>query len=174
MANYPGGEALRTFNHLVENIDSRGETYPQLFHMLLLDAGSEVQRGVSVHIDNYAAQTGASLFLQECAPPTNFLVSRHGPLSVLYNKTENLVTVQDLERFDWVITEHPDMFIPRDGGSVWKVQAIVDGFRGFELASLGRQGVWTKIKIPRFIREPKLWILEQEYTDTTATHKSYV
>lgn len=160
MANYPGGEALRTFNHLVEDTDSRSENLTAVVSRAI----AEVRQEVSVHIDNYAAQTGASLFLHERAPPTSLLVSRRNPWNVLYNKTENLVTLEDFDRFDWVITENPDRFMRGSGSpiSVWKVRATVDGLRGFEMRSLGRKGVWTKLKIPRVVREAKLWILKQE------------
>ncbi|KAJ4483563.1 glycosyltransferase family 22 protein [Lentinula aciculospora] len=50
MANYPGGIALKRFNNAYPPLVPHGKAY-------------------HVHISNLAAQTGASLFLQEHAPP---------------------------------------------------------------------------------------------------------
>lgn len=158
MANYPGGEALRIFNSIIK--DSQGETLSTPpFDLLTQD--SEGGRKVTVHVDNHAAQTGASLFLHEYAPPNKFLELS---CQVVYKKTENLVTRQEFEGFDWIITEDPGMFTRADGKSKsrWTVQASAEGLRGIELVSLGEQGVWRILKIPRVQRESKLWILKQE------------
>jgi hypothetical protein len=119
-----------------------------------------------VHIGNYAAQTGASLFLHEHASPHGFLAPSRDPSSVIYNKTENLAVPDDFQGFDWVITEHAEkfMFSWQDGSREpqWKVEGSVDGLRGVQLTPLGVRGIWTRIKFPRVVREPKLWILKQE------------
>ena len=164
LTNYPGGEALRMFNHIIEHGDSRGENCAGV-SCCVANRTSEV----SVHIDNHAAQTGASLFLHEHAPPYDYLVLPHDRWRVVYNKTENLVTMQEFEGFDWVITEHPDMFTRPDGKtrSRWKVQASAAGLRRVELASLGGQGVWKHLKFPRVVRETKIWILEQKNQPST-------
>ncbi|KAF8577775.1 glycosyltransferase family 22 protein [Ramaria rubella] len=146
--NYPGGEALRTFNSILER------------------SGEQGGRQVSVHIDNFAAQTGASLFIHEHAPPTSPLVSRSLSLNVYYNKTENLVAPQDFQGFDWIITEKPDVFLLGLGGSAaqWSVEASIDGLKGVELRSIGGQGLWRKIKVPQVVQEPRLWLLKQMHS----------
>ncbi|KAF9812463.1 hypothetical protein IEO21_06181 [Rhodonia placenta] len=70
MHNYPGGEALSTFNHLYV-----------------------AQENVHVHISNLAAQTGASLFLHTHAPPNLpglELADAFAAHNWTYNKTEHL------------------------------------------------------------------------------------
>jgi len=80
--NYPGGEALRHFNSLYEN-----STVP-----------------IRLHISNLAAQTGASLFLQEnAAPYINGHIS-----SWEYDKTEHL-SDSDLLSYTHQIAERPPL-----------------------------------------------------------------
>ncbi|KAJ3916915.1 alpha-1,6-mannosyltransferase subunit [Lentinula edodes] len=79
ITNYPGGVALRQFN----------EAYPPL---------GPHAKAYHVHISNLAAQTGASLFLQEHSPPFPSFSSQNQiptyPWTV-YDKTENL-TLEEL------------------------------------------------------------------------------
>ena len=117
-----------------------------------------------MHIDNYAAQTGASLFLHEHALPHGYLVLPRSPGSVIYNKTENLAWPDDFQHFDWIITEHKGWFSQYGyQNSQWSVEGSIDGLRSVELRPLGEQGVWTKIKTLRLVQEPKLWLLRREH-----------
>jgi len=119
---------------------------------------------LSVHIDNYAAQTGASLFLHEHAPPHGFLDSPHVPMSVIYNKTENLVWPDDFQHFDWIITEHAARSSQHGHQDLqWTIEGSIGGLRGFELKPMGDSGVWAKIKTVRIVQEPKLWLLRQRH-----------
>lgn len=120
MVNYPGGEVLAILNNILVSEDGP----------------------VTVHIGNYAAQTGASLFLHELSP------------RVTYNKTENLVAPRDFDAFNWVITESADAF-----GEDWHIDGIVYGLKGVELHSLETKGVLARVRIPKVIKEPKLWLL---------------
>ncbi|KAI5119638.1 hypothetical protein M0805_009000 [Coniferiporia weirii] len=140
MANYPGGVALTRFNELFKDT-----------------------AGVHVHIDNLAAQTGASLFLQVYSPP--YLPSLTIPprSDWVYNKTEHL-SPKDLtvaKHFTHAITEHADDF-PQ---AKWHITECVKGFDGFSVrrggAGVGKEdeGLWAKIPIPEFKYADKLCIM---------------
>ncbi|KIJ67137.1 glycosyltransferase family 22 protein [Hydnomerulius pinastri MD-312] len=148
MANYPGGVALATFN----------ERY----------AGQE---NVHVHISNLAAQTGASLFLHDHAPPvfSSFLVpsttSDQGMW--VYDKTESLTPPMIASSsFTHLVAESPEI-----GEGEWKVVQSVPGFRRWKLNSdvleglkKGRVwevplGAWTRVLEMEV--EEQLWILER-------------
>ncbi|THH04867.1 hypothetical protein EW145_g5206 [Phellinidium pouzarii] len=120
MTNYPGGEALSYFNELFEGTPS-----------------------VHVHIDNLAAQTGASLFLQVHAPPYPSFLPVPSRSDWVYNKTEHVkaADVTAARHFTHAITEHADEF-PR---SKWSNVGCVKGFDGIdnaEWARAGRQKQW--------------------------------
>ncbi|TDL25529.1 alpha-1,6-mannosyltransferase subunit [Rickenella mellea] len=132
-ANYPGGEALARFNELYVN-----------------------QSNVHVHIGNYAAQTGASLFLQANSPPF-FTPYLQRPLhnDWVYNKTENLtpLDIVNSPHFTHAITEDATAF---EGADEWKVREEVWAFDGFRI--LRDQGRLVRIK---YVWSEKLWIAER-------------
>ena len=124
--NYPGGEALTRFNSLYE-----GSRRDKLLVVIGLVYGLTALSLVHVHIDNLAAQTGASLFLHTHAPP--FLPSTKQPRYVdwVYNKTEHL-SPMDLTRtkhFTHAITEFADSF----PSNSWAKVECVKGFDGFKV-----------------------------------------
>ncbi|KIJ12871.1 glycosyltransferase family 22 protein [Paxillus involutus ATCC 200175] len=142
MANYPGGVALAAFN----------ERY----------AG---QKNIHLHISNLAAQTGASLFLHEHAPPIfmfPFLVSSPSPIdaSWTYNKTESLTpSMIASSSFTHLIAESHEV-----GNEEWKVVQSIHGFKRWKL----NMNVLNKLKTG------KLWevsfgecarVLEMEVTE---------
>lgn len=141
MANYPGGHALYRFNEAIQSMNFTGNG------------------NITVHIDNLAAQTGATLFLQEYALPS---LGRRDLDSarprVIYNKTEDLSAERDFENFDWVITERPSLFLTEDSMSRWEVWDKIDGLETIKLESL--RGV-RLLRVPRIIRKSKLWLLTQ-------------
>uniref|UniRef100_A0A0R3RW49 valine--tRNA ligase n=1 Tax=Elaeophora elaphi TaxID=1147741 RepID=A0A0R3RW49_9BILA len=104
--NYPGGEALTSLQYLRHS--SRDEP-------------------ITVYIDNYAAQTGISRFLQW-----------YGAWE--YNKTENLEQSQ-LSRFDYLLIgsyTEPDIvdFIARNFSSTHHVLYDVKAFQGIKLVKM--------------------------------------
>ena len=129
-----------------------------------------------VHIDNLAAQTGASLFAQTHAPPyPSYLASsslRH-TRSWTYNKTEHL-SPEDLTsstHFTHVITESPKSF----NAKVWSTVECVNGFDRLQVRRVGlgeigggdssnSNGVLKRvpaIPIVEFVYSEKLCILER-------------
>lgn len=107
-----------------------------------------------LHISNLAAQTGASLFLQENAPPFPLSSQAHSKTTWTYVKTENLKESQ-LLRYTHRIAESPDA-----GG--WTVVDIIQAFDGwdFDLSSaLLKEGrLW---EVAKMRRKDALWILER-------------
>ncbi|KAL4075052.1 glycosyltransferase family 22 protein [Scleroderma yunnanense] len=150
MANYPGGVALAAFN----------EYY----------AGQE---NIHVYICNLAAQTGASLFLHEHAPPFSspLFGTGAGPITTrsswTYNKTEGLTPAMlSSSGFTHLIVESPEI-----GSGEW---AVVDSILGFQrwklnehvMAILKREKPWemSLLEWTRFLEmetTEKLWILER-------------
>jgi len=143
--NYPGGIALTRFNDRYANLDK-----------------------VHVYIDNLAAQTGASLFLQENSPPFP-MISKHDVPSKgswIYNKTEHL-TASDItaaRHFTHAITENPDAF----SSSHWKRVEPISSFTQFrwKQAAPGEQvepsgNLWEMVPMIEIVYEDKLWILER-------------
>ncbi|KAG1775965.1 glycosyltransferase family 22 protein [Suillus placidus] len=135
MANYPGGSALATFND-------------QYAH----------QHAVQVHISNLAAQTGASLFLQNHSPP--YIPSMTAPATNdwVYNKTENL-SPRDLTistPLTHLITESSVEFI-RTGR--WKLVDSVQGFSRWKW-NLPRGGITKVLEVPLWLS-----VLEMETND---------
>ncbi|KAG6843533.1 hypothetical protein H0H87_003445, partial [Tephrocybe sp. NHM501043] len=149
--NYPGGEALALMHKLYT-------PYPP----------------AHVHISNLAAQTGASLFTQQYAPPYLNRIPdaalRASP-SWIYDKTENL-TIQDLtanQTFTHLIVEdRPDAETRR----YWEVVASVEGFERWSLdrdalRKLRREksitGVSERLfEVVKMVKQEKLWILHRK------------
>ncbi|KIM64276.1 glycosyltransferase family 22 protein [Scleroderma citrinum Foug A] len=152
MTNYPGGIALAAFN----------ERY----------AGQE---SIHVHISNLAAQSGASLFLHEHAPPFFPLVFGAGTdpavtaISWTYNKTEGLTPAMlSSSGFTHLIAESPEI-----GHGEWNVVDRILGFQRWKLneqvmASLKRRTPWDVplLEWTHFLEmemTEKLWILERSH-----------
>ncbi|PVG04260.1 hypothetical protein CPB86DRAFT_868979 [Serendipita vermifera] len=120
-SNYPGGEALYRLNQIK-------------------------LRNVNVHVGNLAAQSGASLFLQEHSSPflslERNLVARPGNWT--YDKTEHLL---DLHPYSHAIVESLDI-VPD-----WKIETEVYAFDG-----LSKHGITYR---------PKLWIVSNPAIDAS-------
>ncbi|KAH9928344.1 Alg9-like mannosyltransferase family-domain-containing protein [Fomitopsis serialis] len=116
MNNYPGGEALSTFNAHYAN-----ETH------------------VHVHISNLAAQTGASLFLHAYAPPFLTSINLAPPTQHwVYDKTENLTPqmLSGSKEVTHVIAESDGTGSPLPTGfssSYWTPVASIPGFDGWKI-----------------------------------------
>ncbi|KAI0787333.1 Alg9-like mannosyltransferase family-domain-containing protein [Fomes fomentarius] len=148
-ANYPGGAALGAFNQIYAS-----------------------EENVHVHICNLAAQTGASLFLHNNAPP--FVSSLNGThhTSWVYDKTENL-TLDDLTRSEEIthlIVEafsHSPSALAAKG---WTEVAVVDGFDGWRfnwnVRSALKDGLFEGVKRSggalEMVRSEKLIILKRD------------
>ncbi|KAG8919018.1 dolichyl-P-Man:Man(7)GlcNAc(2)-PP-dolichol alpha-1,6-mannosyltransferase, partial [Tulasnella sp. 417] len=145
-ANYPGGVALSRLNNRFTDI-----------------------KGASVFIDNLAAQSGASLFLQEHSEPYSPFIGG-SDLGWIYDKTENRT---DLTDFNFVLAEpqrRSDLLSagkPSAGNTKpWSVVEVVQAFDGFpvrRLVNWVRSGEWQrKESIPGWDvveRRDVLWIL---------------
>ncbi|KAL1667227.1 Alg9-like mannosyltransferase family-domain-containing protein [Schizophyllum commune] len=151
--NYPGGEALARLHELVD---------PEV--------------PVHVHISNYAAQTGATLFQHERAPPyPEWVDDEDLPARPwTYDKTEG-VTLAALTRdarITHAISEEPPSkssnIVTATWGAVdpiaasWEILAVIEAFDGWEIerqlsAELLRKP-WT---ILRMRTAPKLWVLQR-------------
>ncbi|KAF8440477.1 alpha-1,6-mannosyltransferase subunit [Boletus edulis BED1] len=144
IGNYPGGVALAAFNRRYSG-----------------------QQNVHVHISNLAAQTGASLFLHEHAPPLSAFLSSDA--SWTYNKTESLTpSMISASSFSHLIAETPDM-----AGKEWTVVEAIPAFRRWKLnhAVLSRLKTGKVWEIPfhQWVRvlemetKDQLWILERRH-----------
>ncbi|KAI6025003.1 hypothetical protein PISMIDRAFT_90258 [Pisolithus microcarpus 441] len=145
IVNYPGGVALATFN----------KRY----------AGEE---NVHVHISNLAAQTGASLFLHEHAPP--YILTGFGPAAGhgwIYNKTEDLTpSMLTSSNFTHLISEYPDI-----GDSEWSAVVQIPSFQKWRLSekvvtALKRKKPWgislgEWMEVLHMEKMDGLWILER-------------
>ncbi|KAK0469529.1 glycosyltransferase family 22 protein [Desarmillaria tabescens] len=137
VANYPGGEALSLFNRRYQHL----RVPPH------------------VHISNLAAQTGASLFLQEHSPPYLSVV-KDKPWT--YNKTENL-TLQDLtlSRSITHLIMEPTEAVPKQ----WKVVEEVQGFDRWRLdrsiLSERKELLIRPWDIVTMSKTTMLWIMER-------------
>ncbi|KAI6129890.1 glycosyltransferase family 22 protein [Pisolithus croceorrhizus] len=150
--NYPGGLALATFNKRYTG-----------------------QENVHVHISNLAAQTGASLFLHEHAPP--YILTGFGPAAGhgwIYNKTEGLTPpMLASSNFTHLISEYPDL-----GDSEWSVVDQIPSFQRWRLnekvvTALKRGKPWDIslrewIEVLHMEKGEELWILER--TSWKSTH----
>jgi len=123
---------------------------------------------VHVHIDNLAAQTGASLFLEENSPPFPLILKHRTPTmsSWIYNKTEFLGPgdITAAKHFTHAITEHPEAF----PSSQWKIVEPISSFAGWKKgtassdARVERKGnLWEMVPMVEIIYADKLWILER-------------
>lgn len=153
IVNYPGGFALAAFN----------KRYAE-------------QKNVHVHISNLAAQTGASLFLHEHAPPYIF-TGGFGPVAPhgwVYNKTEGLTpSMLASSSFTHLISEYPDV-----GDNEWSVVDQIPSFRRWRV----NEKVVTRLKsrkpwdvsfgewmeVLKMEKVSELWTLER--TNQKSTH----
>ncbi|KAG9048903.1 dolichyl-P-Man:Man(7)GlcNAc(2)-PP-dolichol alpha-1,6-mannosyltransferase [Tulasnella sp. UAMH 9824] len=126
-ANYPGGVALSRLNNRFTDI-----------------------KEAKVYIDNLAAQSGASLFLQEYSEPYSSFTAG-SDLNWIYDKAENRTDFTD---FDFVLAEpqrRSDLLAaekPSAGGNQpWSVIEVVQAFDGFPVRRIVnwlRSGGWRK------------------------------
>jgi alpha-1,6-mannosyltransferase len=105
----------------------------------------------NIYIDNYSAQTGASLFLQLNSPPYAFIPPP--PQVWKYDKTESL-TLTDLanSHFTHVLTGNPTAF----GGEKWDVLESIEGFERIGWRRIGG------VRVPEIIVMDKLWIMQSK------------
>jgi len=101
---------------------------------------------VHVHISNLAAQTGASLFLQDHSPPYFPSIPPPATGDWIYNKTESLSPCEltDSAFVTHLIAESPVEFI---GTGRWKLVGSVQGFSRWRL-NLPRGGIATLVEVP--------------------------
>ncbi|KAF7972945.1 hypothetical protein HWV62_16508 [Athelia sp. TMB] len=156
MENYPGGEALALFNKRYAGEDH-----------------------VHVHLSNFAAQTGASLFLQVHSPPYLTYINSSNPSSShwIYNKTESLGTAELLAspHFTHLIAESEADVGALTASKQWRAVDVIDAFGGWTLGPALRTQV-AKLRgkqqaiegpidiwdlLPQMKREKQLWILER-------------
>ena len=109
--NYSGGTALYQFHDVLRH-------HPIPSHPI-------------VHIDTFAAMTGASRFGESSC--------------CTFSKNESLVTPFDYLQFDWLISSHPEMHSP----SVW---SIVDRIEGYSGVSIRNPIDWIKETIDLLLR----------------------
>ncbi|KAI0067225.1 alpha-1,6-mannosyltransferase subunit [Artomyces pyxidatus] len=154
MLNYPGGSALVSFNELYLDVQD-----------------------VHVHISNYAAQTGASLFLHINAPPYPlYLSSSNLRKKWTYDKTEHLklLDLSGMDEITHVIAEED-----RWKTDVWSLRATIEGFGGWDLKGfrewrtlrrkIAESGWESIIGGVGVHKKEMLWILERRPRDVTAT-----
>lgn len=112
---------------------------------------------VHVHIDNYAAQTGASLFLQVHTPPHLAFLRPLAQDGWVYNKTENLSArdVTSARHFTHVITEAQVAYA--DLG--WQAVEGVEAFDGIRIRSGAKGG--AAVFPLEYVYHEKLWIMER-------------
>lgn len=118
-ANYPGGAALT-----------------------LLNTHQSHHPGAHVHIDNLAAQTGASLFTQEHASPHFFA---HPNSTWTYSKDP---APESFDSFTFLVTEHPEIHSTKK----WEVVDTVEALERID----PRRG-WNAL-----ITKPSLFILQNK------------
>ncbi|KAH0832984.1 glycosyltransferase family 22 protein [Lanmaoa asiatica] len=159
MENYSGGVALAAFNRRYSEQGNGERLY--LGHRLPF-----IPAIVHVHISNLAAQTGASLFLHEHAPPI-LSASLPSEPSWTYNKTESLTrSMISSSSFTHLIAESPEM-----AGEEWTVVEAILGFKRWKLnpavlSKLKTGKVW-EIPFDEWARvvememDERLWILER-------------
>ena len=158
MANYPGGVALAAFNRRYAGQEN-GERPVHLCRRLIF-----IPTTVHVHISNLAAQTGASLFLHEHAPPFLSTLSLSEPRvsepSWTYNKTESLTpSMISSSSFTHLIAESPEM-----AGGAWTVVEAIPAFTRWKW----NHAVWSKLRTGRVWEIPlDQWgrVLEMEMED---------
>lgn len=164
MRNYPGGVALAAFHRRYSG-QQHGER-PWFRHRLIL-----IPAIVHVHISNLAAQTGASLFLHEHAPPFLSLSSEPhlSQSSWTYNKTEALTpSMISSSAFTHLIAESPEM-----AGEEWTIVEAIPAFGRWKLnpavLSKLKTGKMWEIPFDQWTRvlememSDQLWILERRW-----------
>jgi alpha-1,6-mannosyltransferase len=141
MANYPGGEALSFFNAHYANVSYGRCSFSTKVSMKQPQGADPFIQCfvVHVHISNLAAQTGASLFMQENSPPYLASFSLSQPdleargRNWTYDKTEGLATLDLVHGpYTHLIVETPlDATLASSRG--WKEVATIDGFAGWRV-----------------------------------------
>ncbi|KZT57682.1 glycosyltransferase family 22 protein [Calocera cornea HHB12733] len=131
--------------------------YPGGNAMLALHAALPAVSKVHVHIDNLAAQTGASLFTQLYGEPSGILP--HPLVPWEYNKTEVVV---DYAPFSHVITERPASALPGNWAEVASVRALA-GVQVPRPGKLLEMGTWRELPRTLVRLEPRLWILQNRW-----------
>lgn len=122
-ANYPGGAALT-----------------------LLNTHHHHHPGARVHIDNLAAQTGASLFTQEHTSPYFFA---HPNSSATQEWTYSKDPApESFDSFTYLVTEHPEAYSKKK----WEVVETAEALEGID----PRRG-WNAL-----ITKPTLFILQNK------------
>ncbi|KAM5539258.1 hypothetical protein V8D89_007131 [Ganoderma adspersum] len=149
-ANYPGGAALHRFNEQFA-----------------------AQEHVHVHISNLAAQTGASLFLHENAPPFHPAIGAPPHPGWVYDKTEGL-SLADLTNTRNVTHVIAEVAVEEeDRTNAWTQVAFVSGFDGWwfhgghalrAALAQGRQGFTGLGSVLEMKRSAKLVVLERKGT----------
>ncbi|KAH6913509.1 alpha-1,6-mannosyltransferase subunit [Coprinopsis sp. MPI-PUGE-AT-0042] len=148
--NYPGGDAMQRLHAL----------YP-------------ASQSIHVHISNLAAQTGASLFHQDNAPPYHPAMAAPLAASWTYNKTEGL-QMDDLmsprSPFTHLIVEslpaqlHPDWKVVdtiRTFNSGFKAAIDIGALSGAVL-KMDHVALITQLQnVYRLLKRDALWILER-------------
>ncbi|KAF8339810.1 Alg9-like mannosyltransferase family-domain-containing protein [Cantharellus anzutake] len=122
--NYPGGEALHRLHNLADETHAR------------------------VYIDDYAAQSGASLFLQERGPPQlSFRTNAIPRMDWQYIKLK----FNNTDTFSHALVEDV-----RELGGKWEVLDVVQVQDGLSFGS-GDNELWDRI--PRLRMKNALWIV---------------
>ena len=162
IANYPGGDALNRFNGIfaTQEHGERIHDCPAISDRQLTTTAHLEH----VHISNLAAQTGASLFLQNHTPPYLMQLGVQPPKSQnwVYNKTENLTQrdITNTPHFTHVIAEAGD-----DAAgftqSQWNVVENIQGFQRWipNLEVLRGASIWELLKMEK---KDKLVILKRK------------
>lgn len=141
MANYPGGEALKAANIRIANSKSSTFSAPS----------------VHLHLSNLAAQTGASLFLQENAPPYPVFLDRNSQAkNWTYDKVEGIdvLTLTANRTVTHVISEFPCAKI-----NGWKTLDVIQGFESWPAVIVAKDLVRRTLR-PLNLDEWKL-VVEQ-------------
>ena len=126
---------------------------------LTISGGSKEARSfilADIYIDDLAAQSGASLFLQAYSPPYGPYLAKPAQ-DWSYDKTANRT---DLSTFDFAIVEPKEM--PSEWGVVGTVQAFSGRFMPIEwVRGISRGG--RKMPMPKTVVETVdvLWIISQ-------------
>jgi alpha-1,6-mannosyltransferase len=156
MANYPGGKVMHLVNAQLGNLTSGMSD-------LVVHDFVPTSSPVHIHLSNLAAQTGASLFTQEHAPPYLPFQAKVAPRAWVYNKTEGL-TPRDLSHgsFTHLISEAPLDASLRGG---WKEIRKVDGFAGWSLDQKWKRAVRrgdVSVALEGFKDGGPLWMKTEE------------
>ena len=174
-ANYPGGVALHKFNEHFASQEHGTRSSPSLpcivhrSELLMPMVVGIAACVVHVHISNLAAQTGASLFLHEHAPPFHPAIGAPLHPGWVYDKTENL-SLADLTKsrnVTHVIAEVAVEEEEEDRANAWTQVAFVNGFDGWwfhgaHALAQGRRGFTGLGSVLEMRRSAKLVVLERK------------